>query len=128
MRSSGSWTRRKAVHEVSIALGMVDELMRIARENNASTITLVRLKVGPLSGIVTDSLKFAFDAVKLDHPLLARTEIVINEVPLSYECNECHTVFETDNLYFPSCIRCESYNLRMISGNEQDIENVELEV
>ena len=116
------------MHEVSIALGMVDELTRIARENNAKKITLIKLKIGKMSGIVTDSLKFAFDAIKLEHPFLLSAEILINEVPLVYQCNDCNNTFEAEDIYFPSCLNCESYNLKLISGEEQHIENVELEV
>lgn len=116
------------MHEVSIANSMVDELFRIAEENNAKKITTVKLKIGEMSGIVTDSLKFAFDAVKLEHPLLSSAEILINEVPLSYECYECGTVFKPDDIYFPSCANCNSYNLKVISGEEQHIESVEAEV
>ncbi|HDL20955.1 MAG TPA: hydrogenase maturation nickel metallochaperone HypA, partial [Nitrospirae bacterium] len=46
------------MHEVSIVLGMVDELMKIAGKNNAKKITNVKLKIGKMSGLVTDSLKF----------------------------------------------------------------------
>ena len=120
--------RKKTVHEVSIALGVVDELSRIAEENNARKITLVKLNIGKMSGIVTDSLKFAFDAVKLEHPFISSAEIVIEEVPLIYNCNECSRSFDTDNMYFPSCPDCDSYNLTLVSGEEQHIENVEIEV
>lgn len=116
------------MHEVSIALGMVDELFRIAKENHANKITLVKLKIGKMSGIVTDSLKFAFDAVKLEHPLLSEAEIVIEEVPLVYECNDCHASFNAENIYFPTCAECGSRNLKLVSGEEQHIESVEVEV
>ena len=116
------------MHEVAIAMGMVEELLRIGRENNAKRITAVSLKIGKMSGIVTDSLKFAFDAVKLEHPALLTAEVTINEVPLIYKCNDCERPFDTDNFYFPACPECKSYNLELISGEEQDIENVELEV
>ena len=116
------------MHEVSIALGMVEELKRIARENNSKKITLIKLKIGKMSGIVTDSLKFAFDAIKTEHPLLLSAEIIINEVPLVYKCNDCNKAFETDDIYFPFCSECKSYNLELISGEEQHIENVEMEV
>jgi hydrogenase nickel incorporation protein HypA/HybF len=114
------------VHEVSIALGMVDELYRIARENNAGRISSVKLKIGKMSGIVTDSLTFAFDAIKLEHPLLSETEIVIVEVPLVYECNDCHVSFNAEDIYFPSCAGCGSRDLRLVSGEEQHIESVEI--
>jgi hydrogenase nickel incorporation protein HypA/HybF len=107
---------------------MVDELSRIARENNAKKITLVKLKIGKMSGIVTDSLTFAFDAIKLENPLISSAEIIIDEVPLIYECNDCGNTFETDDIYFPSCSKCKLYNLKIISGEEQHIENVEVEV
>lgn len=116
------------MHEVAIAMGMVDELLRIGRENNAKRITGVSLRIGKMSGIVTDSLKFAFDAVKLEHPVLLTAEMVINEVPLVYECNTCERSFNSDNFHFPTCPECSSYDLKLISGEEQDIENVELEV
>jgi len=116
------------MHEVSIATGMIDELLRIANENNAKKILTVNLKIGKMSGIVTDSLKFAFDAVKLEHPLLSSTAISIKEIPLVYECSNCGNTFQTDDTYFPACPDCESYNLKLISGEEMDIENLEVEV
>ncbi len=116
------------MHEVAIAMGMVEELKRIARENNAKRITGVNLRIGKMSGIVTDSLKFAFDAVKLEHPILLSAEVTIKEIPLIYECNDCRKSFDTDDFHFPTCPECDSYDLKLISGEEQDIENVELEV
>ncbi len=115
------------MHEVSIALGMIDELTRIARESRAHKIISVKLKIGRLSGIVTDSLKFAFDAMKGEHPMMSSAEILIDEVPLIYECNECMCRFEAEDMYFPACRQCQSYNIKIISGEEQHIENVEVE-
>jgi hydrogenase nickel incorporation protein HypA/HybF len=120
--------RRRKLHEVSIALGMIEELKRIAREHNAQKITCVKLKIGKMSGIVTDSLIFAFDAVKLEHPILSSATISVEEVPMVYECNQCRRTFETDSPAFPSCPFCKSYSLKLISGEEQNIENVEVEV
>jgi hydrogenase nickel incorporation protein HypA/HybF len=126
------------MHELSIAMGMVDELIRIAQDNNAKRVVTVRLRIGKMSGIVTDSLEFAFDVIKSEYPLLSDTRIVIQEVPLIYECRMCKNTFSPQDetnftgasreIRFPSCPRCESYNLDLISGEEMDIENVEVEV
>lgn len=115
------------MHELSIAMGMIDELTRIARQNNARKVITVKLKIGKMSGIVIDSLRFAFDAAKLEYPLLNSTEIFIEEVPLIYECNNCKNNFKTDDIYFPSCADCKSYNLKILSGEELHIENLEVE-
>ncbi len=116
------------MHEVSIALGMVDELIKIANNNDASKINSVKLKIGKMSGIVTDSLIFAFDAVKLEHSLLADARIVIEEIPTVCECGDCNSSFEDENMFFSSCSNCDSLNVKLISGEEQHIEQVELEI
>lgn len=116
------------MHEVSIALGMADELQKIAEGNNAKKILNVKLKIGKMSGIVIDSLMFAFDAVKLEYPFMSSAEILVEEVPITYKCNDCEMTFNTDDMYFQSCKNCNSYSLALISGEEQHIENVEIEV
>lgn len=144
------------MHEVSLALGMVDELIRIADKNNAKNILKVNLKIGKMSGIVTDSLKFAFDAVKLEHPILISTAICIEEIPLVYECIDCGKTFSPqdgsalsvrlsgfaeanespeatgadtpEDAVFPFCRDCNSFNLKVLSGEEMDIANLEVEV
>jgi len=107
---------------------MAEELMRIARDNQARKITHIKLKIGKMSGIVTDSLIFAFDAIKSDYPLLSSALISIEEVPLVFKCSQCGENFEEDNLSFSSCPECKSYSLKLVSGEEQHIENVEVEV
>jgi len=131
------------MHEVSIAFGMIDEVMRIARENKAQKVTSINLRIGKMSGIVIDSLKFAFDAIKLEHPLLIDSEILIEEIPLMYECKNCKNIFNPEDVIppcpplskggwgdfrFPACPECKSYSLKLISGEEMNIENLEVEV
>jgi hydrogenase nickel incorporation protein HypA/HybF len=116
------------MHEVSIAAGMAEELARIARENRAKKINTVHLHIGKKSGIVIDSLRFAFDTIKLEHPLLSTTEIVIEEIPLFYLCRDCKAEFETNNIYFPPCPFCSSHRLQLLSGEEMNIKDLEIEV
>lgn len=132
------------MHELSIALGMIDEVARIALDNNARKVVTVKLKVGKRSGIVIDSLKFAFDAVKLEYPLLSSTAMIVEEVPLTYTCNHCKNTFspqrtclpigrsaeadKTYEMYLVCCPECKSYNLKLLSGEEMHIESLEVEV
>ena len=116
------------MHEFSIVMGMVDEITRIAGENNALKVTSLNLKIGRKSGIVIDSMKFAFDAVKLEYPLLSSAELLIEEIPLIYECNDCENKFNTDDIFFSPCPYCKSFNLKLLSGEEVDIAKMELEV
>jgi len=107
---------------------MAEDLTRIAEENHAKKVLKIRLSIGRLSGIVIDSLEFAFNTIKRDYPLLADAELIINEIPGVLECKDCGRRFETEYPPLWTCRGCNSMNLRIRSGNEQHIENVELEV
>jgi hydrogenase nickel incorporation protein HypA/HybF len=116
------------MHELSIATGIVDEIVRIAEENRAKRVLAANLRIGRGAGIVIDSLRFALEVVKTAHPVLTSTEMRIDEVPLIYRCNDCGREFEADDLYLPRCPMCGSYNLRLVSGEEMDIKDIEIEV
>jgi len=116
------------MHELSIATGIADEIIRIAKENGAKRILTARLRIGKGSGIVIDSLRFALQVVKAGHPVLKSAEIRIDEVPVVYRCNGCDRKFEPDNIYIPRCPICGSYILDLLSGEEMDIRDIEIEV
>ena len=57
-----------------------------------------------MSGIVTDSLIFAFDAIKLEHPILSfQAESRLKKSLWFMSVTKCRKTFETDSLAFPSC-------------------------
>ncbi|MEO2069549.1 MAG: hydrogenase maturation nickel metallochaperone HypA [Desulfurobacteriaceae bacterium] len=116
------------MHETSIAFGLLQSLTSLADKENAKKITKVRVKIGKLSGIVIDSFVFAFDALKGDFPKLKDTELIVEEVPIRYRCNSCKTEFETDSIYFPECMKCQSIDLTLVSGEELEVVDVEIEV
>ena len=116
------------MHETSIAIGLLNSLSRLAEKEKAKEITKVRLKIGKLSGIVVDSFVFAFNALKSNYPKLKNTELKIEEVPVKYCCLDCGNKFEVETIYFPECPKCQSVNLKLISGEELEVVNVEIEV
>ncbi len=116
------------MHEMSLVMSMMNSLDQIAERENASRITKVRVKIGKMSGVVIDSFKLAFEALKMENPMTKNAELIVEEVPLIYECIDCGERFKTDEIYFPECPKCGSLNLKTISGEELEITNVELEV
>ena len=55
------------MHELSIAVNIVEIAEEEARERN-TTVTAVHLKLGPLSGVVKESLLFSYGLDKLRSP------------------------------------------------------------
>lgn len=116
------------MHETSIAMGLLQSLSDLAERENAKKITKVRIKIGKLSGIVVDSFQFAFDSLKGEFKKIKDAELIIEETPVRYRCNDCGNEFEIDSVYFPECPECNSLNLSLISGEELEVIDVEIEV
>ncbi len=116
------------MHETSIAVGFLNSLSQMADRERAKKVVKVRVRIGKLSGIVVDSFKFAFDSLKGEYPKLKETQLLIEEVPVRYRCNDCGTEFEVETVYFPECPSCSSINLTLISGEELEVIDAEIEV
>lgn len=94
------------MHELSICRGIID-VARTALAEQAvpgarpSTVTV---RIGRLTGIVADSVRYYFDLLTLDTPLAGAT-LLIDEVPIRGRCADCEARFEIDTLAFtcPAC-------------------------
>ncbi len=64
------------MHEFTIACSVVEEVERIAKEHMALSVSKVFLKIGPFSCIDTNTLSFAFDALKEGRKLLGGAELL----------------------------------------------------
>ena len=113
------------MHEVSICESILDILKDEAKKNSASKVTAVRLKIGELSGVVEDALRFAFEVVTKGS-IAEGASLVIEEVPLTARCKACGMEFHIVGYAF-SCKHCESPEIQVVSGREMQIEDIDLE-
>jgi hydrogenase nickel incorporation protein HypA/HybF len=64
------------MHELSIALGLIDTICEELPKLGAVSVRSVHLRVGALSGVAPDALTFAFDVAADGSPIAgARLEI-----------------------------------------------------
>lgn len=65
------------MHELSIALSLIDAVCdELPRLGEGASVRSVRIRVGPLSGVATQALAFAFSVAVDDSPIAgARLEI-----------------------------------------------------
>lgn len=112
------------MHELSIA----QEILNIVKNNlplEHKKLKSVRIKVGKLSGVLIDSLKFCFEAIVTGTEFSGATLDVI-EVTIRIKCNDCKLEMELAEPIFV-CSRCNSYNVQLIKGNELEITEIEIE-
>jgi hydrogenase nickel incorporation protein HypA/HybF len=125
MRFYGNSEFRQKMHEASIAISLLETVSNLCRQEGYSTIESVRLKVGKAAGILPDALIFAFDVAKMG-TIASQAELVIEYVPLGGICNECGSLFETDERFVFSCPVCNSTAIKITSGHEMQIIDMEV--
>ncbi len=110
------------MHELSIATNVLEFAEEFAREHHVTKIKRIDLEVGQLSGIVIDSLKFAFEfAVK--NTVLEHAEVVITVVPGKSKCLQCETVFDIVD-WSTICPACHSTDFEILDGKEMQIKSI----
>jgi len=101
-------------------------VQREASTHGAAAVTSVRLRIGHLSGVETDSLAFCFDAVKLEQPLTAAAELVIEKVAVKVRCMPCNDEFQAAG-HLMTCPSCGGYDTQLLAGEELEIVDIEVE-
>jgi hydrogenase nickel incorporation protein HypA/HybF len=113
------------MHELSIAQHIIEIISGQCRKSGYSRIESVNIRIGRASGIMSDALLFAFDAIKAES-IAGGAVLHIEEVPVSGRCNECESDFIVQEDYILSCPHCGGSSFSMIAGREMDIIDMEV--
>jgi hydrogenase nickel incorporation protein HypA/HybF len=113
------------MHELSIAMSIVDSVIEAAESEKASRINAFTLEIGSLSGIDLESLEFALGSAVIN-TALEGVPFKIEAVPARGECPGCKAEFLVEELFNP-CPLCGSFNPRILSGKELKIKSIEIE-
>jgi hydrogenase nickel incorporation protein HypA/HybF len=113
------------MHELSVAQALVEQIEYIVREQRASAATRVRLRIGPLSGVVADLLASAFPLAAAGSVAEAASLHIV-AAPVRIRCQTCGAESEAavNRLL---CGACGDWHTQVISGDELILESVELE-
>ncbi|HEV7395653.1 MAG TPA: hydrogenase maturation nickel metallochaperone HypA, partial [Pyrinomonadaceae bacterium] len=76
------------MHELSIAMSMIEMATEEAARHGSSRVTALYLKLGPLSGVVKDALVFSYE-VASQGTALEGSQLIIEEVPVKVYCETC---------------------------------------
>ncbi len=96
-----------------------------ARKAGASQVTVVYLRVGALSAVVPDALRFSFDIVA-DGTILAGARLEIEELPVRVFCEYCVAEADLPNPQIFCCPTCQRPTGRMVQGRELDLVSLEV--
>lgn len=113
------------MHEVSIALSLLEIATEYCKREGYSGIESIKVKVGRASGVLPEALLFAFDAVKIG-TIADKASLAIEEIPVSGFCSSCNSDFSVEEAYILFCPRCGDTSFRVETGRELNIQEMEV--
>lgn len=115
------------MHEMAIAHSILTEVEQLIEKHNARGALWVKIKIGILSGVVEEQLKFAFDIYKKQFEVCEKLELKMRSQPLILKCRKCEKITERSE-YLMQCNHCHGSAVTIIDGEEMILEQVELEL
>jgi hydrogenase nickel incorporation protein HypA/HybF len=112
------------MHELSIAQNIIDIVRQHLPAGEFHKVRAVKIRVGDMAGIVSDSVEFCFNVITTGTPMEG-AELVIERVPLVIRCNKCLKEHTLNDLAF-RCPFCSNPDVQVVSGNELQV--IEIEV
>lgn len=109
------------MHELGISRNVV---AIVAEAANGRRVRRVTLEIGKLSGVMTDALRFCFEAAA-HGTVLDGAVLDIHEVEGRARCLVCNAEFDTRS--FLQACACGSRQLAHIAGEELNVKTMELE-
>lgn len=114
------------MHELSIAMSIVDGATEEADRLGASRVAVVHLRLGQLSGVVKEALLFSYDLATADTPLQG-SRLAIEEITPAISCDDCCGTRNVVSIQNLSCVECGRPSSNVVRGRELTITGLELE-
>lgn len=113
------------MHELSIALRVIDLAEGHLRDAGGGRVVSVRLRVGRLSGVAPDALRTALTLAIQETTLEAAT-VEIDEVPVRIWCPACEREVELPGLVPLACPECGTRSGDVRAGDQLELESLVL--
>jgi len=125
VQQTGTKLKDADMHEMSIALSIIDLATEQAKKANASKINEIELDIGTLSGVEIEALNFAMELAVKD-TMLESSQVRINHIKALSECQECSHQFDASSVINP-CPKCNELNTRIVVGQELQVKSLIIE-
>lgn len=113
------------MHELSIASRLVEIASEQCRDAGAARAVAVTLRIGRLSCVHDDALRFSFEIVREGTPL-AGADLRIVHVPVTIWCAACGREVALPGIQRFACPTCGTPSGDIRAGRELDLESIEL--
>lgn len=114
------------MHELSIAMSIVDIACEEARRLGARRVRAIHLRLGPLSGVIRKTLESAYE-MAVEGTAVAGAKLVIRDVELAVFCRRCDARRPAPSVQQVCCSVCGEPSDEIVSGRELEVVAMEVE-
>lgn len=113
------------MHEVALVSAIVEALEKQAIAKKARRVKWLKIRFNPLTSHSADHVRFSFDIVKTEHPLIKGAKLKLNELEPLLLC-KCGNKFQGHHL--PDvCPKCGSVDVKAVNSIDMVLESFEIE-
>lgn len=110
------------MHEVSLMKNLLGVVAGAAGREGGGPVRTIHLRIGELSGVNEDALRFAFDV--LSRGTIAEGGTLECEIiPLAARCRACGAEFHPRDLVF-LCQSCGDADIEVMTGREMEVDYI----
>jgi hydrogenase nickel insertion protein HypA len=114
------------MHEVHLVRAIIETVESQAAAQKAKSVTRIKIRSNALTSHSGDHVRFSFDIVKKDRPLLKDAVLELNEVEPLLRCKKCNHQFHGHHL--PDvCPECGSVEVLAVNPTDMILEGFEFE-
>jgi len=113
------------MHELSIAMSIVEIAQEEAERRGLVHVCAIHLKVGELYGVVEDALLSAYE-MACDDTLLKGSRLLIESVPVVIYCQRCSSPKPLKSVQNFSCPECGTPSSEIVHGRELEVVGLEI--
>jgi hydrogenase nickel incorporation protein HypA/HybF len=113
------------MHELSIAIALVEVATEELARQGGGQITAVHLKLGPLSGVIRQALESAYE-LACERTALEGSRLVIEEVPVEIDCPQCRCHRPVESIQEMRCKVCGTFSAEVVRGRELEVVALEI--
>jgi hydrogenase nickel incorporation protein HypA/HybF len=113
------------MHELSIAMSIVEMAQEEAEQRGNVRIQAVHLRLGLLSGVVKEALLSSYE-MACETTLLEGSKLVIEEIPIEIFCPTCKVARLTQSIQWFACAECGTATCDLLHGKELEVFALEL--
>lgn len=113
------------MHELSIAMSIIDLATKEAKKSKATRVKEVELEIGEMAGVNREALEFSLH-IAMQHTFLEGAQVNIVEIGSLAVCRDCKSRFSPVSMYDP-CPHCHSYGVEFLRGRELRLKSLLVE-